>query len=111
MMSDFVYDKAAVGSRIRQKRLAMHMTQEKVAEKTEKSIRRITEIERGTVGMSIETLLCICEVLKTTPNDLLLSEAKPSDSELDWLIEALSNASDHVRSSAIDILRSYLRST
>ncbi len=32
-------------------------------------------------------------------------------SELDWLIEALSNASDHVRSSAIDILRSYLRST
>ena len=55
--------------------------------------------------------MCICEALKTTPNDLLLPDAKTSDSELDWLIEALSNASDHVRSSAIDILRSYLRST
>ena len=111
MMSDFVYDKVAVGSRIREKRLALHMTQEKVAEKTEKSLRLITEIERGAVGMSIETLMCICEALKTTPNDLLLPDAKASDSELDWLIEALSNASDHVRSSASDILRSYLRST
>jgi len=56
-------------------------------------------------------LLCLCEALKTTPNDLLLPGAKPSDSELDWAIDALTNASDHVRSSAIDILRSYLRST
>ena len=53
----------------------------------------------------------LCEALKTTPNDLLLPNAKASDNELDWLIEVLSNASDHVRSSAIDILRSYLRST
>lgn len=111
MMSDFVYDKVAVGSRIREKRLALHMTQEKVAEKMDKSLRLITEIERGTVGMSIETLLCLCEALKTTPNDLLLPSAKPSDSELDWVIDALTNASEHVRSSAIDILRSYLRST
>ncbi len=111
MMSDFVYDKVAVGIRVREKRLAMHMTQEKVAEKMDKSLRLITEIERGAVGMSIETLLCLCEALKTTPNDLLLPGAKPSDSELDWAIEALTNASDHVRSSAIDILRSYLRST
>ena len=79
-MSDFVYDKVAVGSRIREKRLALHMTQEKVAEKTEKSLRLITEIERGAVGMSIETLMCICEALKTTPNDLLLPDAKASDS-------------------------------
>lgn len=111
MMSDFVYDKVAVGIRVREKRLAMHMTQEKVAEKMDKSLRLITEIERGTVGMSIETLLCLCEALKTTPNDLLLPNAKPSDSELDWVIDALTNASEHVRSSAIDILRSYLRST
>ena len=111
MMSDHMYDKAAVGSRIREKRLAMHLTQEKVAEKLELSIRTVTDIERGIVGMSIETLLSLCDVLKVTPNDLLLPSNHSEDSELDWLTNALSNASDHVRSSAIDILRSYLRST
>ena len=110
MMSDHMYDKAAVGSRIREKRLAMHLTQEKVAEKLELSIRTVTDIERGIVGMSIETLLSLCDVLKVTPNDLLLPSNHSEDSELDWLVNALSNASDHVRTSAIDILRSYLRS-
>lgn len=111
MMSDFVYDKAAVGMRVREKRLAMHLTQEKVAEKTDMSLRSITDIERGAVGMSLETLMTLCETLKVTPNDLLLPANNPMDSELDWAINALTNASDHVRSSAIDILRSYLRST
>ncbi len=110
-MSDFVYDKTAVGMRIREKRLALRLTQEKVAEKLDKSLRLITEIERGTVGMSIETLISLCDVLKTTPNDLLLPSHRAEDDELQWAIEALTNASDHVRASAIDILRSYLRST
>ena len=85
-MSDHMYDKAAVGSRIREKRLAMHLTQEKVAEKLELSIRTVTDIERGIVGMSIETLLSLCDVLKVTPNDLLLPSNHSEDSELDWLV-------------------------
>jgi len=93
-MSDFVYDKIAVRIRIREKRLALRLTQ-----------------ERGAVGMSIETLMSLCDVLKTTPNNLLLPGDRAEDDELQWAIEALTNASDHVRASAIDILRSYLRST
>ena len=111
MMSDFVYyDKAAVGERIQSKRLALRLTQEQLAERLDKSLRFVTEIERGAVGMSIETLLCICGVLMTTPNELLLPEAKESDSELDWLFEALTNCSEHARSTAIEIVRIYLRS-
>lgn len=110
-MSDFVYDKAAVGLRVREKRLAMHLTQEKAAEKMDMSLRSITDIERGAVGMSIETLMALCDVLKVTPNDLLLPSPNKTDSELDWAINVLTNANDHVRTSAIDILRSYLRST
>jgi transcriptional regulator with XRE-family HTH domain len=111
MMPDFVYDKAAVGARIQEKRLALRLTQENVAEKLDKSLRLVTEIERGAVGMSIETLLSMCEILKTTPNELLLPQEDTTNTELDWLVGALTNASEHVRTSAIDIVRSYLRST
>lgn len=109
-MSDFVYDKPAVGIRIREKRVALHLTQEKVAERLNMSHRSIIEIERGAVGMSIETLMRMCEVLKASPNDLLLPSRQAADSELDWAISALTSASDHVRSCGIDILRAYLRS-
>ena len=96
---------------VQEKRQALRLTQEKVAEKAEKSLRLITDIERGAVGMSIETLLAMCDVLKTTPNNLLLSGEKAQDTELEWLVDALTNASEHVRASAIDIVRSCLRST
>lgn len=110
MMSHFVYDKAAVGARIREMRLAMQLTQEKLAEKMDISLRSITDIERGIVGMSLETLMALCSTLHVTPNDLLLPTQKDGDQELEWAISALTNANEHVRSSAIDILRSYLRS-
>ena len=112
MMYDciFFYDKAAVGRRIRKRRMEMHLTREQMAEKLDKSMRMVGDIERGTVGMSIETLLNLCSVLKTTPNDLLLFDQTANDSELAWALDALSHASDHVRASAIDILRAYLRS-
>ena len=110
MMSNFVYDKPSIGARIQEKRLALRLTQENVAEKLEKSLRLVTDIERGEVGMSIETLLSLCDILKTTPNDLLLPNEKAQDTELDWLLDALSNVSAPVRTCAIDIVRSYLRS-
>ena len=110
-MSEFVYDKEAVGERIQMQRNALHLTQEQLAERLDKSLRFITEIERGAVGMSIETLLSICEVLKTTPNDLILPrEKQQSKSDMEWLVEALSSCSEHTRKTAVEIIRTYLRS-
>jgi len=110
-MADFVYDKFAVGRRIREKRLSLGLTQERLAERLGKSLRLIVEIERGAVGMSIETLMALCEALKTTPNDLLLPGGQTDEDELQWVIQALTSASEQVRSGAIDILRAYFRST
>ncbi len=112
MMCDCIlsYDKAAVGQRIRKRRMEMHLTREQMAEKLDKSLRMVGDMERGTVGMSIETLLTLCSVLKTTPNDLLLFDEARNDDELSWAMDALSNASEHARASAIEILRAYLRS-
>lgn len=107
MMRGFIsYNKDAVGARIQKKRLALGLTQEKL----DKSLRFVTEIERGAVGMSIETLLCMCGVLKTTPDEMLLSGTSEEDTELKWLIETLSNCPEAVRATAIEILRAYLKS-
>ena len=104
-----MYDKVIIGERIRDYRLALNLTQEELSEKIDKSLRTMTDIERGVVGMSMETLFDICNVLKVTPNDLLLPEPSVTASELDWITKALGNLSEHDRSGAVDILRAYLR--
>lgn len=103
------YDKVMTGERIRDYRLALKLTQEDLAEKVDKSLRTITDIERGIVGMSMETLFDLCNVFKVTPNDLLVPETPGPATGLEWVTQSLSNLSEHDRSGAIDILRAYLR--
>ena len=111
MMSEFLfYDKVVVGKKVQDKRLSLGLTQEQLAERLGKSLRFVTEIERGAVGVSIGTLLALCGALKTTPNDLLLPQEKTPTSDLDWLIHSLTNCPDSVRSTAIELVRTYLRS-
>ena len=110
MNQEIKYDKVQTGMKVLEKRLAMHLTQEALAEKVDLSVRMITDIERAMAGMSIESMLRICNALKTTPNDLLIPNQQQEDSnELQWLINALRNASPEVRTCAIDIVRAYLR--
>ncbi len=108
-MCEYIYRKTEVGNCIRERRRSSP-DPEQLAEKIDKSWRFMVDLERGKVGMSIETLLRLCAVLKTTPNDLLLFDKTVHDSEWTWVLDALSHAPDHVRASAIDILRAYLRS-
>ena len=108
-MRDLVYDKAATGWRIRERREALQLTQEVLAERIDKSLMTMTSIERGVVGMSMETLFNLCNVLKVTPNDLLVPEMPVPATELEWVTQSLSNLSEHDRAGAIDILRAYLR--
>lgn len=109
MKQEFKYDKLQTGLKIQEKRLAMHLTQEVLAEKAELSLRMITDIERAVAGMSIESMLRICNVLKVTPNDILIPTAQEDSEELKWMMNALRNSSEDVRSCAIDIVRAYLR--
>ena len=69
----------------------------------------MTNIERGVVGMSMETLFDLCNVLKVTPNDLLMPDTHVPATETEWVSQALGNLSEHDRAGAIDILRAYLR--
>lgn len=109
-MSDCLqYDKVMTGERVRDYRLALKLTQEELCEKIDKSLRTMTDIERGVVGMSMETLFDLCNVFKVTPDDLLVAETPVPVTELEWITQTLGNLSEHDRSGAIDILRAYLR--
>ena len=64
-------DYQALGQKIRQLRRIENLTQEELAQKLGVSISFVGHLERGTRTASLETLLSLCAVLKTTPNDLL----------------------------------------
>ncbi len=57
------YDRLAVGDRLRLKRTLLGFTQDQMAEKIDRATKYYADIERGSCGMSIETLLSLSFVL------------------------------------------------
>ncbi len=64
-------DLKLLGLNIKNSRKNMKLTQAQLAEKTNLSTVHISHIEGGSVKMSVDTLINICNALKTTPNDIL----------------------------------------
>lgn len=57
------YDRLAAGDRIRQKRNLLGFTQDEMAEKIDRAAKYYADIERGSCGMSVETLMALSEAL------------------------------------------------
>ena len=105
------YDRKAVGNEIRRRRLALGLTQEQAAEKIDRALRFYSRIELGDVGMSVDTLLEICSMLKTTPDALLVRETtSESDASREWIAEAIAQCPAEKQQTAIDLLKVYLKS-
>lgn len=68
-----------IGHRISMRRKAMHLTQDKVAEYLDCSNNTVSSIETGKQNITISSLIKLCELLDTTPNDLLLGNMHPDD--------------------------------
>lgn len=66
-------DNKLYGEILQNYRLKNHFTQEKVSELTELDPKYISQIERGEVKGSINTLLAFCKAYNITPNDILLN--------------------------------------
>jgi len=85
-----------LGIRLRQRRKALKMTQEEVAEKADISLSFYGHIERGTRKFSIDTFIKLIEVLKFSADDALctghIAKKTASATELLILAEQLSNA-------------------
>lgn len=61
----------AIGARIRAARESARMTRETFSEKVDISTQFLTDIERGRMGASVETILKICDALGTTTDTIL----------------------------------------
>lgn len=109
-MSD--YDKKAVGERIRSRRKALGLSQEDFAERIGRVPKFCADIERGQVGMSIETMLGICSLLKMSPNQLLLGELDQNQpkiqDETSLILDALDQCTDKQRKDAYALLKLFL---
>lgn len=57
------YDRLAAGDRIRLKRTLLGLTQDEMAERINRAPKYYADIERGSCGMSIETLMALSSSL------------------------------------------------
>lgn len=64
-------DYAAMGKRVRIRRIIMELSQEQLAERVEVSTSYIGHIERGTRIPSVETLYKLCKVLGVSADFLM----------------------------------------
>lgn len=70
-----------MGKRIAARRKSLGLTQNKLAEILEISNNHLSSIENGKQNPSFEKFIRLCEVLETTPNDLVLGCIHPKDIE------------------------------
>ena len=70
-----------MGSRIRKARLQAGLTQEAFAELLNLGPKHISAMERGTVGLSMETLQNICQVLHVSADTLLFGDIEKSPAD------------------------------
>jgi transcriptional regulator with XRE-family HTH domain len=86
-------DYILLGKRIRDERLLLRLTLEKLAEQIDKSINFLGQIERGEGKPSIETLIDIANALGTTIDYLLQDNLMIKDDnivrEINYLIHSI----------------------
>ena len=76
----YSYDRVRTGQRIQARRMALELTQEQLAERMDCSLRFVADVERGAVGMSIDSLMRACATLHTSP-DALLRDGEAGEAE------------------------------
>ena len=79
MAEKIFIDYVEVGKRIAERRKNLGLTQEKLAAKIGLERNTIAKIEKSGVGISVESLLAICKVLKVDPNFILCGTEKNFD--------------------------------
>lgn len=74
-----VYDRIAVGERLQSRREALGWTRSKVAEQIGIVDKYYADIERGTCGMSIETLIGLSKLYGMSMDDLIYGQTENRD--------------------------------
>lgn len=108
------YERLAAGERLRLKRTLLGFTQDEVAEKIDRAAKYYADIERGSCGMSVETLMAICTTLNLSLDYVIYGKTHSvnADSnhtnEVTAILELLDNSSDKKRKYALRMLKLFL---
>ena len=78
-----------IGNQIRIARESAGLTQDRFAELVSLATKNVSDIERGVVGISIGTLIRICETLSISSDSILFEEGTGNDAHS--ISECLSN--------------------
>ena len=101
-------DYILLGKRIRDERLLLRLTLEKLAERTDKSINFIGQIERGEGKPSLETMVDIANALGTTVDSLLQDNVKAVNDSIGKEVEAIIRTlDDNGKQFILDMVKRY----
>ena len=70
-----------VGANIKREREKVGYTQDQFSELLSMEPKSLSSVERGVVGVSLTTLLKICEILHISPNVLLLEQSQKNNTD------------------------------
>ncbi|MBQ7975596.1 MAG: helix-turn-helix transcriptional regulator [Clostridia bacterium] len=76
-----------IGENVKRIRLKKGLTQAQLAELADISTVHMSHVETGSVAMSIDSLINICDALDTTPDMLLVGEYKTSTDGASALVQ------------------------
>lgn len=106
-----ISDLKSIGIRLRTHRKKLGMTQAEVAEAANLSDRAYADIERGISNTRLETFIAICNVLHTTPDEILLTSSDSSpQNTTEAIMVRLATCSLKQRETALQLLSVYLDS-
>ena len=96
-----------VGTNIKREREKAGLTQDQFSELLGIGSKSLSSIERGVVGVSLSTLLSICEILHISANALLYEQTRENDVEsIASQLKALSPGQFEIAS---DVMTSLIR--
>lgn len=109
------YDRIAAGERIRNRRIIMGWTQEELSEKIGRTYKYCQDIERGSCGMSIDTMLGIAACLNISLDYLIYGYDEKAtqfsnlDAEQQAVIDILGSCSLKKKKYALDLLKLFMK--
>lgn len=84
------YDIQLIGQRIKMARKAKRYTQDYVSARANIGEKFLSQIECGNAGLSVQTLLSLCEILEVSPNYILLANpSKSTENSIGDLLQGL----------------------
>ncbi len=98
-----------IGARIREARESARMTRETFSERVDISTQFLTDIERGRMGASLETILRICDTLGETTDSILRGPDLDEDATARQLSVLLSGVPRNLMPLLIDNIRDQVR--